>query len=337
MYLRKIALTLSAIKKQQHTNAMRKVIGIGETVLDIIFRDEKPISALPGGSTFNAIISLGRSRVKASMISETGNDRIGQNIIKFMESNGIDASYVNVYPESKSPLSLAFLNDHNDADYIFYKDHPHDRIDYVYPEVNADDIVLFGSFFALNPVIRPQVYAFLDYARQRGAILYYDVNFRASHKNEVMKVTPNLLDNLEMADIVRGSSEDFEILFRQHDADTVYRSQIAFYTKKFIYTRSADPVEVRGDSGFSKQYPVLPTETVSTIGAGDNFNAGFIYGLIKNGITRQHIDQGLTESQWDALVSSALDFSAECCRDIYNYVSEKYGEKMRKGLQNNGL
>lgn len=316
---------------------MRKVIGIGETVLDIIFRDEKPISALPGGSTFNAIISLGRSGVKASMISETGNDRIGQNIIKFMESNGIDASYVNVYPESKSPLSLAFLNDHNDADYIFYKDHPHDRIDYVYPEVNADDIVLFGSFFALNPVIRPQVYAFLDYARQRGAILYYDVNFRASHKNEVMKVTPNLLDNLEMADIVRGSSEDFEILFRQHDADTVYRSQIAFYTKKFIYTRSADPVEVRGDSGFSKQYPVLPTETVSTIGAGDNFNAGFIYGLIKNGITRQHIDQGLTESQWDALVSSALDFSAECCRDIYNYVSEEYGEKMRKGLQNNDL
>ena len=316
---------------------MRKVIGIGETVLDIIFRDEKPISALPGGSTFNAIISLGRSGVKASMISETGNDRIGQNIIKFMESNGIDASYVNVYPESKSPLSLAFLNDHNDADYIFYKDHPHDRIDYVYPEVNADDIVLFGSFFALNPVIRPQVYAFLDYARQRGAILYNDVNFRSSHKNEVMKVTPNLLDNLEMADIVRGSSEDFEILFRQHDADTVYRSQIAFYTKKFIYTRSADPVEVRGDSGFSKQYPVLPTETVSTIGAGDNFNAGFIYGLIKNGITRQHIDQGLTESQWDALVSSALDFSAECCRDIYNYVSEEYGEKMRKGLQNNGL
>ena len=316
---------------------MRKVIGIGETVLDIIFRDEKPISALPGGSTFNAIISLGRSGVKASMISETGNDRIGQNIIKFMESNGIDASYVNVYPESKSPLSLAFLNDHNDADYIFYKDHPHDRIDYVYPEVNADDIVLFGSFFALNPVIRPQVYAFLDYARQRGAILYYDVNFRASHKNEVMKVTPNLLDNLEMADIVRGSSEDFEILFRQHDADTVYRSQIAFYTKKFIYTRSADPVEVRGDSGFSKQYPVLPTETVSTIGAGDNFNAGFIYGLIKNGITRQHIDQGLTELQWDALVSSALDFSAECCRDIYNYVSEEYGKKMRKGLQNNGL
>ena len=37
---------------------MRKVIGIGETMLDIIFKDNKPIEAVPGGSTFNAIVSL---------------------------------------------------------------------------------------------------------------------------------------------------------------------------------------------------------------------------------------------------------------------------------------
>lgn len=168
---------------------MRKVIGIGETVLDIIFRDEQPISAVPGGSTFNAMVSLGRSGVKGSMISETGNDRIGHNIIGFLEKNGVDASNINVYPESKSPLSLAFLNEQNDAEYIFYKDHPNDRIDYIYPDIQPDDIVLYGSYFALNPVIRSQVYALLDYARQHGAILYYDVNFRASHQNEVMKIT----------------------------------------------------------------------------------------------------------------------------------------------------
>ena len=36
---------------------MRKVIGIGETVLDIIFKDNKPVEAVPGGSTFNASTS----------------------------------------------------------------------------------------------------------------------------------------------------------------------------------------------------------------------------------------------------------------------------------------
>ena len=308
---------------------MRKVIGIGETVLDIIFRNDQPLHAVPGGSTFNAIISLGRSGVKTSFISETGNDRIGRMIIQFLKDNGCEVGGVNVYPDSKSPLSLAFLNEQNDAEYIFYKDHPHDRLDFTYPEVNADDIVLFGSYYALNPVIRPQVKGFLDYAHERGAILYYDVNFRAAHQHEVMKLTPNLLENFELADIVRGSSEDFDILFKKKDPDAVYRSQIMFYTKKFICTQAEASVELRADGDFKKQYPVEPIETVSTIGAGDNFNAGFIYGLLRYNITRKEIEYGLTEQQWDQIMLCAQQFAAEACRSLYNYVSPEFGQKLR--------
>ena len=133
---------------------MRKVIGIGETVLDIIFRDSQPISALPGGSTFNAIISLGRAGVSTGFISETGNDRVGRLITNFLEQNGCPSSSVCVYPNTKSPLSLAFLDEKNDADYVFYKDHPNDRLEFQYPDIEPDDIVLFGSYYALNPVIR---------------------------------------------------------------------------------------------------------------------------------------------------------------------------------------
>ena len=262
-------------------------------------------------------------------MSETGNDRVGRMIIKFLEDNGCKADCVNVYQDSKSPLSLAFLNEQNDAEYIFYKDHPHDRLDFSYPEVNEDDIVLFGSYYALNPVIRPQVQEFLDYAHQRGAILYYDVNFRASHQYEIVKLTPNLLENFELADIVRGSAEDFEILFKRNDPDVVYRSQISFYTKKFIYTQAANPIELRADGGFKKQYPVTPIDTISTIGAGDNFNAGFLYGLIHEGITRKDMERGLSEQQWDKVIGYGQLFSAEVCRNLDNYVSLEFGEKVR--------
>ena len=308
---------------------MRKVIGIGETVLDIIFKDDEPVSAVPGGSVFNALISLGRAGVNAALISETGNDHIGKKIIRFMESNGIDSSNVNVYAESKSPLSLAFLNEKNDAEYIFYKDHPHDQLDFIYPDIQPDDIVMFGSFYAINPVIRPQVAGLLEYAKNHGAILYYDVNFRASHSNEVMKITPNLLDNLEMADVVRGSNEDFSILFKHHDADSVYRTDISFYCHNFIYTQGSEPVEVRAEGGINCQYPVGNTQTVSTIGAGDNFNAGFVYGLIKYGITKDDIQRGLTREQWDKLVESAQMFSCECCKSLNNYISKEFGEKLK--------
>jgi len=312
---------------------MRRVIGIGETVLDIIFRGHQPIQAVPGGSAFNAIISLGRAGIPATFISETGNDRVGQWVCSFLEENGVDATNVCVFPDSKSPISLAFLDEQNNAQYIFYKDHPHDQLDFVYPEVKPDDVVVFGSFFAINPVIRPQVMGFLEYARSHGAILYYDVNYRASHKNELMRVTPNIIENLEMADIVRGSDEDFEIMYRKKDADSVYRSEISFYTKKFIYTRGAQPLELRAEGGLSKQYPVLKTDTVvSTIGAGDNFNAGIVYGLMKHGICRPDIDRGLSEQQWDAVIDCALRFSANVCQSISNYIDEDFGQQMRQAL-----
>lgn len=77
---------------------MRKVIGIGETVLDIIFKGGKPIEAVPGGSSFNAVISLGRAGVNASFISEAGNDRIGEYVIQFLRDNGVNADNVSIFP-----------------------------------------------------------------------------------------------------------------------------------------------------------------------------------------------------------------------------------------------
>ena len=59
---------------------MRKVFGIGETILDIIFRNDQPQKAVPGGSVFNGLISLGRLNVPVSFISELGNDRVGDMI-----------------------------------------------------------------------------------------------------------------------------------------------------------------------------------------------------------------------------------------------------------------
>ena len=312
---------------------MRKVIGIGETILDVIFKNDQPIGAVPGGSVFNGVISLGRAGVNASFISETGNDRIGRKIIKFMEDNHVDASNISVYPEAKSPVSLAFLNDQNDAEYIFYKDHPHDRLDFIFPEIQPDDIVMYGSFYAVNPVIRPQMFAFLEHAHRQGAILYYDVNFRASHANEVMKVTPNILENLEFADIVRGSKEDFEVMYNKSDADIVYRSQISFYCKNFIYTQGAEPLVLKSLGGLSKEYPVAQTETVSTIGAGDNFNAGFVFGLVKYGITREMLETGVSEELWDQVIDEAQQFAANVCKSINNSVDQTFADGKKRELE----
>ena len=306
---------------------MRKVIGIGETILDILFRDGQPQAAVPGGSVYNAVISLGRMGQNVTFISETGNDRVGEMILANMRENGVDTANVNVFPEGKSPVSLAFLNERNDAEYIFYKDYPRQRLEVNMPEISSDDIIMIGSYFAITPVLRDKVKELLDRAHDAGAIIYYDVNFRSTHANEAIKLMPTIIENFEYADILRGSPEDFQNMFRQPDADKVYSNHVGFYCPNFICTDADGDVRLR-TKHVCKDYPVTPLKAVSTIGAGDNFNAGVVYGLLKYRVRRADLAE-LTEADWDAIIRCGMDFSADVCKSVSNSVSKEFAESYR--------
>ncbi len=305
---------------------MRKVIGIGETILDIIFRNGQPTAAVPGGSVFNGIVSLARTGVPVSFISETGNDRVGNTILQFMQDSGMSTEYVNVFPDGKSPVSLAYLNEHGDAEYIFYKDYPKQRLDVVFPKLEEDDIVVFGSYFALNPVLRDKVQDLLEQAREKKAIVYYDPNFRSSHKDEAIKLTSTIIENLEYADIVRGSIEDFFYMYNQKEVDKVYKDKIRFYCSNFLCTAGAKEISLRTKS-ITKEYAIPPLEAVSTIGAGDNFNAGIIYGLLKYNV--RHCDLGqMDEATWDKIIRCGIEFSADVCRSFNNSISPEFARQL---------
>lgn len=310
----------------------RKVVGIGETVYDIIFKNDNPISATPGGSAFNAIISLGRTKTPCCMITETGDDHIGEMTCSFLADNGIDTKYVNRRKGMKSHVSLAFLDDNNDAQYQFYKDHANDKMSTVLPEISEEDIVLFGSFYAINPVIRPFVGEILKKASETGATLYYDINFRASHINEIPDIIDNLNENIKLSSIVRGSLEDFGYLYNSNDVDDIYERHIKPYCPYFICTNGGKPVQLRTPT-LSMSFPAKDIKTVSTIGAGDNFNAGFIYALINKISNEDSNDCGtegepaktriarLTEQDWSKLIKTAQSFSSDVCLSTSNSIS----------------
>ena len=309
---------------------MRKIIGIGETILDILFKNNQAATSVPGGSTFNSMVSLGRVGVPSCFLSEVGADKVGSIVRDFLRDNGVDDRYLTEYPDCKSPISLAFLDEHNNATYAFYKDPFPPCTDWECPPIGRDDIVLFGSYYALNPHTRYKVTALLDAARRAGAIVYYDVNFRRNHADEAIKLMGTVIENLEYADIVRGSDEDFEVLYHLVGGDKVYREKIAFYCPRLIYSRGAQGVELYSNP-LTKHYTIDPLTPVSTIGAGDNLNAGILYGLIKQRIRRDDLDH-LTERDWDDIIRCGLQFSAETCRHTDNYISRTFAEKVMNGV-----
>ena len=301
---------------------MSRVIGIGETVFDILFKKGQPVKAVPGGSVYNSIISLGRVGAEATFISEVGDDRIGEIILSHLRDSGVDASSVCCFSGGKSPLALAFLNERNDAEYLFYKDYPNNRLEVEFPHIEKGDIGLYGSYFVLNPVLREKTKAFLEYAKESGATLYYDINFRKNHVAERIKLGEALIENLEFADIVRGSADDFNYLYEMTDAEKIYKEKIKFYCPNFIFTSGDGDVQLF-TKDFTERFPVKKVEVVSTVGAGDNFNAGVVYGLLCESVESEMLSL-LNNKQWCRIVSCGLDFSAHACTLIENYVDKEW-------------
>lgn len=262
-----------------------------------------------------------------NFISETGNDRVGAVILRFMQDSGISTEHVNVFPDGKSPVSLAFLNERNDAEYLFYKDYPKQRLDVIYPTLAEDDIVMIGSYYALNPVLREKIQELLEQAHQQKAIIYYDLNFRANHQKEAIKLAPAIIENLEYADIVRGSRDDFRCLYNLTEADKIYKEKIKFYCPNFLYTAGADEVSLRTRT-LRQDYTVPAIPTVSTVGAGDNFNAGILYGLVKLGIRHRDLND-LKEEQWNRIIHYGISFAADVCQSLDNSVSPEFAARIK--------
>jgi len=304
-----------------------KIYAVGETILDIIFKGREPQTARPGGSSFNASITLGRLGAPINFISEMGKDRVGDLIQDFMEENGVSASYISRYPQGQSAVALAFLNEQSDAEYQFYKDYPSQRLDMEFPEFRKDDLLLFGSFYALNPGIRPRVKLLLEKAASAGATIVYDPNFRSTHLPDRDKLVPVIRENMGYASLVRASDEDLHHIFQTSGPDDAWQ-EIRAHSDALVYTASTHGVYLR-TAGLSFHMEIEHIEPVSTIGAGDTFNAGLVYGIWKNRIGREDIGT-IGRDLWEELISMAIRFSREVCLSYDNYLPLAVAEYVKQ-------
>jgi len=300
---------------------MRRVYAIGETVLDIIFKDGQPQAAKPGGSSLNAAVTLGRLGNDVEFIGEYGKDPVGNLVDQFLKENNVGTEFVSRFDDGKSALAMAFLDADNNASYTFYKDFPEKRLGTIPQKTTGNDIVTFCSIYAITREVRPQLMKFLNIARSNESMLFYDPNFRPAHLHELEDLRPFLIENFSMAHIVRASDEDIELIFNVNNSDAAY-DRISGMCPVLIYTANVKGVFVHTPAG-KFQFPVRKINTVSTIGAGDNFNAGLVYSFIRDGIMKEDL-ANLGQSDWKRIITTAVDFATEVCTSLDNYIPEVF-------------
>ena len=300
---------------------MTKIYGIGETTVDLIIKENRPVEFKPGGAVLNACVSLGRLGVDISIITMTGSDRLGQMVQSFLNENHVNTGYISEF-KGNSRLALAYLDKNNNADYSFYQDPGHVfRIKI--PDFRSGDILLHGSSFSLKQENHTILKELISACRENDVLIHYDPNFRPAYKDRLIEIFPYLLYNFENADIIKGSNEDFEGIYDTSDLESTFSKIDATGNKVLIYTMGGDGIWLRSRK-LKIFIEVEKIKPVSTIGAGDTLNAGILFGLIKSGINRKNL-HNREEDDWRDILSRAARFSADVCLSLDNYIpANKY-------------
>jgi fructokinase len=305
---------------------MRKVYAIGESLLDIIFKNGQPQAAKAGGSMLNTAVSLGRLGLPVYFISEYGLDDTGNLIDGILRSNGVNTSFSDRFRNGATALALAFLDDRNDANYSFYKCYPGQRLNTDLPVLGKNDLLLYGSFYAISGEIRDKFMGLIKESTKNGSFLIYDPNFRSSHLHELDKVKPFIMENIMHASLVRGSDEDFRNIFGAANAGEAWEA-VKEFCKCLVYTANDEGVTVKTGS-FTGKFPVRKITPLSTIGAGDSFNAGMISAFYNKNIGISNL-QRLGKSEWEYVISRSVEFATHVCMSYDNYISAEFAEKVK--------
>jgi fructokinase len=304
----------------------RRIYTVGETVFDLQMVKGQPVSGRPGGSMLNTAVSLGRLGLDVSLISEITDDQLGEFISGFLKDNNVKTGHSYFFREGKTPLALAHLDEERDACFTFYKDFPQERFRIKSPPFKKNDIVLFGSFFSIDQAVRTELVKLVQCARDAGSLIIYDPNFRRTHLKELPSLKKHIDENIFFSDIVRGSAVDFELIFNTHHIADAFRLVCEKGCENLICTCGDRPVHLKTlRHNFCLHPPNV--QPVSTVGAGDSFNAGLIYSLYKLNIGKEDLCS-IKKQEWQAMIEMGMAFGATVCETFENYISNDFAARL---------
>jgi fructokinase len=304
---------------------MRKIIAIGESVLDTLFSDGQPVKSFVGGRIANAAASLGSLNFPVTMVSECCTDTVGDIIVDFFKNHNVDVNSVDRFTDGSTAFSAIF-NDAADGSHIInYGTYPDDRFDVVWPRIDENDIVIFGSLYAIDVPQRDRLFELVSYAVERKAIVIYLPGFQHGINFRITKVMPAILENLEIANMVIAHESDINAIFPGEDAAKAFRNHIEFYCSTYFHINPDLSVSLF-TTGKRQDVEKDKVPSNNLLGWQAGFVAGIIFRLLKDGVTHEMLT-GIDDEQWQSVIDTAYEFANMCATSKDNCISADFAAK----------
>lgn len=278
--------------RKESDRSMLDVITIGDAMITFNPTAKGPMRFVNtferkvGGAELNFAIGCARLGLKTGWISRLGNDEFGRFIQHFVRGEGIDISQVrlvNGYPTSLNFKEI--MEDGSGRTFYYRFNSPTstmtpDDLDESYFK-QAKILHITGVFPAIGGRNYDIIRRAVELAKKHGLLISFDPNIRLRlwSKEEAKEKLSALLPHV---DIILTGEDEAELLLGVKSPREIIKKLTKFGIG-FIAVKQDEKGSIGHHHGETVESPpVKPRKVVDTVGAGDGFDAGFIYGVLQN-------------------------------------------------------
>jgi 5-dehydro-2-deoxygluconokinase len=260
-----------------------------------------------GGSPANTCVGTSRLGLRVAMVTAVGDDLPGDYVVSFLEREGVDTRWIARKPGFRTGAAMLAIEPPDRFPLVYYRDRPADwQLDFddvaTVPISDSRVLQIAGTNLARDPS-RAATIAAAEMARQAGTLVVLDLDFRADQWPDSRSFGLAMRTLLPLVDVVIGTEDELKAaVARERERVRVVASQV---TEASVAGDVAAAVEAlaslgpelvvrkqgsrgatvhrRADDGSlgSVHSPAFHADVVNTLGAGDAFAAGLIFGLLR--------------------------------------------------------
>ncbi|MCU0513554.1 MAG: carbohydrate kinase family protein [Anaerolineae bacterium] len=261
------------------------VISLGDLVVDLIapvtlpilpfqHQEARGVTPEPGGSG-NFMIAGVRMGMKVSSIGAVGDDLFGQFLLNVLRSEGVNTAGITVVPGSRSTLVLDLVDAATQQHTFIGSPAVGDPVPYT--DTVEQLLTSAGALFLQGYTLHerqiadlvPQV---LARARALGLPVYFDVGPTVRHLP-----FERVQHTMRQSDILMMTEDELPLAADGRTGAAAYAFLLSLGARLLVIKQGAQGCLLVQPQQ-QEQVPGFPVPVVDTIGAGDCFDAAFIYG-----------------------------------------------------------
>jgi len=265
------------------------IVCLGDINIDILLQLDYPLlenrdriikrlKISPGGSAANTAVALSRLGLTVKFVGTVGKDVFGNYLRRDLEEENVCCKFLGETEKAHTGLIIVLVKEDGRRVMFSYRGaNIYLTPERITPEIFSNAILLHVSGYCLlsNPQ-RASTIKCMEIARERGCICSFDYCNEVAEKG--LSYTSHIL---RMTKIVFLNEEEANMLAGSNRLRKLVEKMISLGPEIIVLKRGDKGCTVFTSQGYEKTFPTINVKVVDTTGAGDAFNAGFIYGYIR--------------------------------------------------------